>query len=191
MEPLKTNIRVLTWFCIYPAGKGKGTGNRIKLSHYTFMVFVLVFNVISIAVSINTFMETNAEDAVYTIVPLSAEINCIYIFVAALVSRHKITALMNDLVEICKKCKINPINFKAIQSIKSLIQSYLDANNDAAQYLNQANNISELMWMVFLKFFICGSFIGSILLALLSVLFSIMVNGEIVSNYLYRPFKTM
>lgn len=51
--------------------------------------------------------------------------------------------------------------------------------------------MSELMWMVLLKLFVCGGAIGSTLLALLSVLLSILLNGEIISNYLYRPFKTM
>lgn len=102
--PLETNRRVLTWLRMYSAVEGTSKWN--KLAHNVFTTSILVFNVMSIAVSINTFMETNAEDAVYTIVPFSAEINCIYIFIATLISRRKIATMINDLTKTCEKCKI-------------------------------------------------------------------------------------
>lgn len=103
MEPLETNRIVLKWICIYPAVQGTSTWK--KLTHFTCLLFILCYNVISIVVSINSFLETNAEDAVYTLVPLFAEIDCIFVFIATLISRSKVTAMINDLTKICKKCK--------------------------------------------------------------------------------------
>lgn len=70
----------------------------------------------------------------------------------------------------------------------TLIQLNLDWNDDMFEFLEQANNESEKLWTVHFKYLVYGGHIVNEPLAVLCVLISYWVEGEVVGKYLYHPF---
>lgn len=99
--PLKANRRVLTWLCIYPAAEG--TSKWKKLTYNVFTSSIFAYNVFAISVSIQSF-DNDIEQFVFTMLHFVAEVNSVYIFTTTLNLRHEITATINQLTEIYRKC---------------------------------------------------------------------------------------
>lgn len=68
---------------------------------------------------------------------------------------------------------------------------YLDHTKDSSDVLAKANQRGEWITMNFMKFLTLGYLLASILLAILSALYSFVINGCIAVERLYVPFKFM
>lgn len=69
--------------------------------------------------------------------------------------------------------------------------SILDHTKDPSNILTKANQRGEWITEVFMKLLTLGYFFASILLAVLSALYSFYTNGFIAVEQLYVPFKFM
>lgn len=211
MVPLKTNRRVLTWLCIYPATEG--TSKWSELAHNIFTTSVFAYNLVAISISIGSFSSDDMEQFIFTVVHFVAELNSTYIFATTLILRHKITGMINHLIKIYQKrkifhsfepfkkmfdvwitelyFKIESFNWSFVKYTKIFISTNLDAINASMQYLIHANNLSEMMWTILLTYIMPIAIAFNMALAALSALISIWHHGGLVSNDLYHPFNKM
>lgn len=104
MIPLESNRRVLMWLCIYPAAEG--TSSWMKLAHNVFALSVFAYNLIAISISIRSLNSHDMEQVIFTVVHFVAELDSIYIFATTHILRHKITGMINHLIEIYRNRKI-------------------------------------------------------------------------------------
>lgn len=103
MIALKSNRRVLTWLCIYPADEN--TSEWQKRAHVAFSVFVFGLNLFACGASAVYFIKYASDDLESSLLALSQMsgcINALYINIITFSSRHKITAVIDSLSDIYK-----------------------------------------------------------------------------------------
>lgn len=67
----------------------------------------------------------------------------------------------------------------------------LDKDDEAFRYLAWANERSEWLWKIFLKFGICGFFIGHLTITAICMLASWFIRSSLNPKYLYHPYKCL
>lgn len=104
MEALKTNRRILTWLCAYPADK-----NVSKSKKFAFGVFTLsvsVANISGLIAGLAFIIYTDdLETRLNGVIPIVALINMTYTAIVSYFVRHEITATIEILLEIYKISK--------------------------------------------------------------------------------------
>lgn len=106
MIPLKTNRRVLQWFCVYPANESDSLW--IRFAYICFALFMLAINIIVIVVSITFFIRfasTNLEEALFTVIQLAGIVTMTYVMIITFFQRFKIIGIFKSLENIYKICK--------------------------------------------------------------------------------------
>lgn len=65
----------------------------------------------------------------------------------------------------------------------------LDTTNESFECLQNANNKSEWLWRIYLKFAMGGYIISNFMMSAVSVWYSWFANGTLDIRHLYKPFK--
>ena len=97
MDPLPTTQRMLTWFYLL---QDSNSTRCQKFAYITFSLFNLAFVVAHVTASLIfvwKFVAVDLERSLYAIYQFFCWSPLIYMFVAALQSRHEITALIGEL----------------------------------------------------------------------------------------------
>lgn len=104
MEALKTNRRILTWFCVYPADKNVSQLQKFVFAVYT--VSVSVANISGLIAGIAFLISTDdVEKRLSVVVQIVALANMSYSAIVSYFVRHKITAMIDILIEIYNTSK--------------------------------------------------------------------------------------
>lgn len=108
MIPLKTNRRVLIWFCVHPPAEE--TSKQKRLAYAVFTIFTLTINLLSTAADaayFYRFMSIDLEDSLMALLQLFGNATMAYVIVAMFVLRHKIHTIFNNLSQIYEACTRN------------------------------------------------------------------------------------
>lgn len=165
MAPLMTAQQVLMWLCLFPANENSSKWKKSK--HILFcigIVLVLLGCLISSFVHFTTFLSTDLEKSLYSLLQIASTASMLYVLVVGFLLRHKITAILQHLPEIYK----TPFE---------------------VQFLVDANSNCEWMWQIYFKFMLNGYNVFIVLTSAISVYVSQLINGKFDTKYLYHPFK--
>lgn len=100
MTPLETTHRVLMWLCIVPSNNFS-TREKVLSIGLSFTVGVMILaQLVASAMFVLEFYSTNLESSLYAVYQFSAWMPILYIFVIALLLRHKITAVLCEISNI-------------------------------------------------------------------------------------------
>lgn len=106
MEPLVTNRRVLTWFCMFPADANT---SQWKMFVYFLITFVTVscmtVNLIASIVFFFKFASSDVESALFGMFQICGSFSICYMFIAVYPSRHKVIAVFQRLTGIYRESK--------------------------------------------------------------------------------------
>lgn len=69
--------------------------------------------------------------------------------------------------------------------------TFIDATKDTMQFLARANQLSETMWFVYLKYLMGYGLVINLGVAIFSIPLSWWMEGTFVSKYSYKPFKAV
>lgn len=106
MVPLRTNRRVLTWYCVYPAEEG--TSMRMKLAYILLPIAVPAINVLASGISLYSFfhlVHTDLEASLFCLLQVLGESSILYIVVVIIFYRREITEIVDNLTKIYEKRK--------------------------------------------------------------------------------------
>lgn len=193
MRPLAGNQRVLTWFCVCKDDKSSVWQNFAHVLLTASIMFSLVFCLISSVFFVVRFALIDLEKSLYTLFPIAGVCGMIYTMIILITSRDKINAMLNGLSIIYKtRKKIEQF----IDEIKHCIYSSkknsfvrLDATQDSYQFLLNANEKSERMWPIYLKYVISG-FLGILAAnSVASVIIQQRKNQDFDVTYLFHAYK--
>lgn len=67
--------------------------------------------------------------------------------------------------------------------------AYLTGDENSYRYLALASNKSDTFWMYYIKYILSGFAINSVAMAITSVWFCRLLNGQFDVEYLYHPHK--
>lgn len=106
MNPLVTNQRVFSWFCVCPVDENTGILWRIL-----YVLNILISIVIELSDFIASFkfiienFTTNLEASLYAVTQVAGSSGLLYMIASAIVLRKKITALFYSLSKIFDESK--------------------------------------------------------------------------------------
>lgn len=106
MVPLETNRRILTWLCVYPADKN--TSKWQKRGYAVFSAAVVFMNCFGFTVSSAFYLKfasTDPDEAIFAIIQMPASAYTIYISIATIILRQKITDIFQTLSTIYEMCR--------------------------------------------------------------------------------------
>lgn len=96
MKPLETIQHVLMWLCIYPVERNQ----RKKIACIGLSAIVLAIlatQVIGSVIFVKRFLSADLERSLYALYQITGWAPIFYMFVVAIVLRHRITALFGQL----------------------------------------------------------------------------------------------
>lgn len=105
MIPLATHQRVWSWLCVESVESGaQSQKNYNKMfAMFAFMAHVAV--IMASAAFAMEYARTDLSGSLHALLHLTAFMGMAYVLVIAFMSRNKITAIFENLVEIYTKCK--------------------------------------------------------------------------------------
>lgn len=106
MVPLKTNRRVLTWFCVCPPDERATKWNRYAYVAFTASSFLVMFSaVLSDALFFWKFIATDIEHSLMALLQLFGHGAMAYSILFMYILRDNINAIFESLSEICAMSK--------------------------------------------------------------------------------------
>lgn len=193
--PLKTNRKVLTWFCLCPADETTSKWMKFRNIAFTFITITpLTFMFITSIMYFVRYFKTDRAESLYGFFQIGGTLSLLYGFWAVLFSRDKMKAIFDHLNEIYQTSKESfslKIPFWThFQWFFSSILASEDLSEDAFRFLLTANDTSEWIWRAFSKLMFYA-LISIPIASGGSVVLCYMLRDNFDVNYLYHPFKLM
>lgn len=112
MEPLVTNKRFLILFSGYNSKGSMPKWRQRSNAIFTFSVFAaIIYGIIVSAAFFWKYVSINLERSLYAILQISAMGSAAYNIVFVFFSRHRITAVLDDLTEIYRESQTTFVTF--------------------------------------------------------------------------------
>lgn len=188
IKVLELNRKFLVWL-----GVCSTTSNHSRTSlkiNYILVLLLQVFGLLSSIWFICTFIRIDLNSVLYAGFHTSAYSTSTYSLLVGFVFQHKIMATFEELQTIFDNCKLNSLvrfNLK----FDRYLSTFSDHLEDPRHILIIANRRGEWITTNFMRYLTLGYLFSSILLAVLSALYSFYSNGFIAVEELYVPFKFM
>lgn len=194
MNVLETNRNFLIVLGVCPAPDSKW--RLIFKMNYILVLILQVLGLISSICFVVKYIRIDLNSVLYAGFHTSAYSSSTYSLLVGFLVQHKILLAFVKLQKICDEskqsivvsCKFWEKRHKCWPHFNTI---NVDQVKDSSNILMVANQSGEWITRNVMKFLTLGYFLASILLAVLSALYCYLVNGFIVVEQLYVPFKFM
>lgn len=214
MMPLDTNRRVLMWLCVWPSSQAIGTWK--KIGYIVFALNVFGFTAIPVGLDVcllrMSLRTGSLEISFQAIYQMSVSANTAYACLLIFMLRTKINGIFEKLIKLHDTRKhafilsIHGISFVlgewniwfAYCDVPLDIWIWLkfdwilgittDHTDDGFGFVLQANQTSEWLCSVYLKYVVVLYFIQMMATGVASVLFGIAIQGQFDVDHAFHPF---
>lgn len=201
--PLKTTRRVLMWLCAWPPSQEISVSK--KIGYIIFALIVFGFAIIPVMLDIYLLtisLRTGETEACFlAIYQMSVSANTAYACVLIYHLRSKINEIFEKLIDLYDTREhlfIAESNWTIIAEIKWYFCPF-DDNNNSFQFVDkmdsgfefvvQANEKSEFMWSMYLKYVVVLYFFNMTVTGVTSVLLGYFLQGHFVVSLAFHPFQ--
>lgn len=153
MKPLKTNHRILTWFCactVKPPSKWKS----LFFANLTAAIFLLnISSAGAAAVYFLRFVSDDLESCLFCLLQIAATVSLSYMIIVVFLASHRINNIFLQLERICNACKNSKLTNSFTDSITMVFHlEQVKTNNLSIFWKKQTRKVNG-----------CGVFTSNIL----------------------------
>lgn len=185
--PLTSCRNVLQWTDVLPLEE---SANILKRIATIAMAVVLILSMVTVTPSIAYFwkyISTDIEGCLFALFQISVMFGTINAVISVLFFRHEIVEMFTSLSRIYDEREMNFGCYLSLFDCNSFI--FPDREKKTFQCLTQANDRSELVARIYVKFNIVVTLGSLILTPALSVVLCFVINGRFEVTSVYHPFR--
>lgn len=189
MKPLKTSQQIFALLCAHPTEEDNEKLPKICYSIFSATVFTLLLTAVvsSIAYFVK-FVSIDLESSLYALFQIVATWPMLNGMSIVFFMKFKMRALFENLQNVYEKCWYFFFEVKKMRCFEKI--TFSDKNWNSFEILGNANDWSERLWEIYLKYALGGFFVNTAISSAYSI-FCTWRNGFFDANIAYYPYKAM